>query len=100
MLLASAREAGRSLRQHPRPARATALDIARTLRDQVGAAASHVGSETPDGWRLLDLRSRLDSHLLAVTTLDGAGVRDEVVLDLLGRAVIDLTATLTAILRR
>jgi hypothetical protein len=94
-LLANARQAGRALRQHPRPDTAPATRIAEMLSDQVGDAARAIGVDTADGWRLLDLRDRLDSHVLAVAALDGTGVRDAVVLDVIGRAVIDVVVRLS-----
>jgi hypothetical protein len=94
VLLLSARQASRALRQHPRPEVSTASQIAQALSDDISGTARLIGVDTTEGWRLLDLRDRLDSHVLAVTALDGTGVRDDVVLDLIGRAVIDLVVNL------
>ncbi len=94
-LLLSARQASRALRQRPRPDTLSAVRIAQDLSAEIGSVAHGVGVETTEGWRLLDLRDRLDSHVLAASALDGTGVRDDVVLDLIGRAVIDAVVRLS-----
>jgi len=94
-LLTSARQASRALRQRPRPDATAAAVIAETMSDELAAAARTLGVDTAEGWRLLDLRDWLDAHVLAAAALDGTGVREDVVLDLLGRAVIDLVVRLS-----
>jgi len=62
--LAAADQAGEALRQ---------------ASDALMAVLVELGVETPLGWRLHQLRSSLDSHLLAASTLADADVPDAVV---------------------
>jgi len=62
--LADADQAGQALRQ---------------ASDALMTVLSELGVETPVGWRLHQLRSRLDAHLLAASALADADAVDAVV---------------------
>jgi hypothetical protein len=88
--LATADEAGRALRQ---------------ASDALMAVLLEFGLDTPLGWRLHQLRSRLDSHLLAASALADANALDAVLrvlrrsLDFVGPELEALAARPTTIKR-
>ncbi len=51
----------------------------RQTSDALMSAMVRIGVETPVGWRLHQLRSRLESHLLAASALAEADAQDAVV---------------------
>jgi hypothetical protein len=64
------------------PSLATAAQVGLALRqasDALMAVLLEYGVETPLGWRLHQLRSRLDSHLLAARALADADARGAVI---------------------
>jgi hypothetical protein len=69
------------LGENARPSRASADEAIQALRqasDALMAVLLEYGVETPLGWRLHQLRSRLDSHLLAANALAEADALDAV----------------------
>ncbi len=85
------------------PGPAGAVEAAQALRqasDALLAVLLECGVQTPLGWRLHQLRSRLDAHLLAASALADADAGDAVVsvlrrsLDFIGPELDALTADL------
>ena len=70
----------------------------RQASDALMAALLDIGVETPLGWRVHQLRSRLDAHLLAASALADADAREAVVsvlrrsLDVIGPELEALSA--------
>jgi len=58
---------------------ARAQQALRVASDALVSAQEELGVDTPLGWRLLQLRSRLESHLLAASDLADADRLDSVV---------------------
>jgi|HubBroStandDraft_1064217.scaffolds.fasta_scaffold264487_2 hypothetical protein len=70
------------LGENASPSLATADQAGQALRqasDALMAVLLECGVETPLGWRLHQLRSRLDSHLLAASALADADAWDAVI---------------------
>ena len=81
------------------PGAAAADEAGHVLRDASDALMAILGEygvETPLGWRLHQLRSRLDAHLLAASALADADVPDAVVA-VMRRSIAMVTSELEAL---
>jgi hypothetical protein len=92
------------LGENAAPNRATVDQAGQALRqasDALMGVLMEFGVETPVGWRLHQLRSRLDAHLLAASALADADAVDAVIsvlrrsLDVVGPELEALSADVT-----